>query len=133
MCGRYKMSTKSAAIMEVFGIDAPTDYDPPVRFNVAPTDAVPVVVRDEDGKRSLKPMRWGLIPFWAEDKSIGARMINARVETLKQKPAFRESLEKRPISSTIAARNEPVTFGPAPSHVRSQRSAPPCGPAGEPR
>lgn len=92
MCGRCKMSTKSAAIMAVFGIDE--GYDAPERYNVAPTDPVPVVVI-EDGKRKLKPMRWGLIPFWAKDKSIGSRMINARVETLADKSAFKDALAKR--------------------------------------
>lgn len=96
MCGRYKMSTKSAAIIEVFGVDeVPDDYDPPMRFNIAPTDPVPVIVRSDEGKRILKPMKWGLIPFWAEDPRIGSRMINARVETLRAKSAFKEPLEKR--------------------------------------
>jgi putative SOS response-associated peptidase YedK len=63
------------------------------RYNIAPTQAVIVV--GDDGKRYLKSMRWGLIPSWAKDPSIGNRMINARVETLAEKPAFRAALKKR--------------------------------------
>ncbi len=63
------------------------------RYNIAPTQAVIVV--GDDGKRYLKAMRWGLIPSWAKDPSIGNRMINARVETLAEKPAFRAGLKKR--------------------------------------
>lgn len=96
MCGRYKMSTKSAAIIEVFGVDdVDGGYDPPMRFNIAPTDPVPVIVRGDDGRRHLRPMKWGLIPFWAEDPRIGSRMINARVETLKGKTVFKELLQKK--------------------------------------
>jgi putative SOS response-associated peptidase YedK len=63
------------------------------RYNIAPTQSVIVV--GDDGKRYLKPMRWGLIPSWAKDPSIGNRMINARAETLAEKPAFRAALKKR--------------------------------------
>lgn len=93
MCGRYKISTKAPEIIAAFHVDGGS-YDLPERYNVAPTDPVPVV-RVDEGKRTLLPLRWGLIPFWAKDESIGSRMINARVESLFEKPAFRESLEKR--------------------------------------
>jgi putative SOS response-associated peptidase YedK len=95
MCGRYKISTKAPQILAAF--DAVTDgYEPKERYNVAPTDEVPCIrVDGTDGKRKLVPLRWGLIPFWAKDASIGARMINARVETLFEKSAFKEALEKR--------------------------------------
>lgn len=63
------------------------------RYNIAPTQSVIVV--GDDGKRYLKQMKWGLIPSWAKDPSIGNRMINARVETLAEKPAFRAALKKR--------------------------------------
>jgi putative SOS response-associated peptidase YedK len=65
------------------------------RYNIAPTQIVPVVVREEKGKLKLKTMRWGLVPFWAKELAIGSRMINARAETLAEKPAFREALKKR--------------------------------------
>ncbi len=64
------------------------------RFNIAPTQMAPVIVAD-GGEVVLKPMRWGLVPFWAKDDSIGDRMINARAETLKEKPAFRTPFKRR--------------------------------------
>ena len=63
------------------------------RYNIAPTQAV-IVVGDH-GKRYLKSMRWGLIPSWAKDPSIGNKLINARAETLAEKPSFRNALKKR--------------------------------------
>lgn len=63
------------------------------RFNIAPTQAVVVV--GDDGERYMRMMVWGLIPSWAKDRSIGNRMINARVETLAEKPAFRAALKRR--------------------------------------
>ena len=75
-----------------FGVkdDAP-EVEP--RFNVAPTQTVPVIVRDVARKAVV--MRWGLVPFWAKDPKIGNRLINARAETVSTKPAFRASLKKR--------------------------------------
>src|ERR1017187_1557133 len=63
------------------------------RYNIAPTQAVIVV--GDDGKRYLRQMRWGLIPSWAKDASIGNKLINARAETLAEKPSFRNALKKR--------------------------------------
>lgn len=64
------------------------------RWNIAPTQDIAAVRRDEDG-RHLVPLHWGLVPHWAEDPSIGSRMINARAETLADKPAFRAALRQR--------------------------------------
>lgn len=65
------------------------------RYNIAPSQNAPVV-RDVDGKRrSLSLLRWGLIPSWAKDEKIGHRMINARAETLAEKPSFRKALQER--------------------------------------
>jgi putative SOS response-associated peptidase YedK len=94
MCGRYKISTKAPQIAAAFHAVVEDGYEPAARYNVAPTDLVPVI-KAEDSQRKLLPMRWGLIPFWAKDPSIGARLINARLETVFEKPAFRESLERR--------------------------------------
>ena len=68
--------------------------DPGRRFNVAPTDPVSIVV-EKDDRRAITAYRWGLVPFWAKDKSIGSRMINARAETLATNNAFRDSFEHR--------------------------------------
>lgn len=92
MCGRY-VFLKGEHFYQQFEIDF-VDFDPPDQFNVAPTQMVPTIVM-HDGKRAMVQMRWGLIPFWAKDPSIGSRMINARSETIHEKPAFRTAFRKR--------------------------------------
>lgn len=92
MCGRYKVSTKAPEILRAF--DASEGYDVEARYNVAPTDAVPVI-RVRDGERVMSPMRWGLIPHWAKDERVGVSTLNARVETLFERPAFKDSLPHR--------------------------------------
>ena len=93
MCGRFTLTTNSEVLQEIFDLAiAPPDLAP--RFNIAPTQSVAVVVQ-EDGQRQLDAFRWGLIPFWAKDMRIGNKMINARAETLAQKPSFRNAFKKR--------------------------------------
>ena len=87
MCGRYELHTHPAAIALAFGLVEPPDARP--RYNVAPTQQVPVVRQRADGSREWVEMRWGLVPRWAKDPSIGAKMINARAETIADKPTFR--------------------------------------------
>jgi putative SOS response-associated peptidase YedK len=93
MCGRYTLATDLKQVAKRF--DAAAEEIPAIssRYNIAPTQQV-IVVSDE-GKRTIKQMRWGLIPSWAKDPAIGNRMINARAETLAEKPAFRAALKKR--------------------------------------
>ncbi len=95
MCGRYRLSRRKQVLAEHFGADyVDGEWEP--RYNVAPTQQVPVVRQDaKDPVRHISPMRWGLIPFWATDASVGAQMINARSETVAVKAAFREPIEKR--------------------------------------
>jgi putative SOS response-associated peptidase YedK len=93
MCGRYSITTPIEAIQRIF--DVPERLNLPPRYNVAPTQDVPVVRLGPDGARHLVQVRWGLVPFWAEDASIGARLINARAETAATKPAFRAAFHKR--------------------------------------
>ena len=94
MCGRYRLSRRKQLIQEYFDTADEVDWEP--RYNIAPTQNVPVVSRDAKGPiRRASLMRWGLIPSWAKDATIGARMINARAETAVEKPAFREALERR--------------------------------------
>ena len=89
MCGRYELSSHPAAIALAFGLPHPPDIRP--RYNIAPTQQVPIVRLNAAGERELAQVRWGLVPRWAKDPSIGARMINARGETLATKPAFRNA------------------------------------------
>lgn len=93
MCGRFTLTVSARVLSDLFDVDDVPDLDP--RYNIAPTQTVPVVRRPGDGRRELALVRWGLIPFWAKDEAIGARMINARGETVAEKPAFRDSLARR--------------------------------------
>lgn len=94
MCGRFTLRTPMNKVAEVFGLDDMPDIEP--RYNVAPTQPVVAVrLRPEAEKRELALLRWGLIPHWADDPSIGNRMINARAETVAGKPAFRQAFKKR--------------------------------------
>jgi putative SOS response-associated peptidase YedK len=92
MCGRYTLSAPGKKVAEQFGLDDAPQLAP--RYNIAPTQTVPVVRAGHAG-RELALMRWGLVPSWAKDLSIGAKMINARSETVAEKPAFRAALKQR--------------------------------------
>src|ERR1700682_6782426 len=93
MCGRFTQQRSDHELAEWFEAEALAD-DPGARFNVAPTDPVSIVV-EKDDRRAITAYRWGLVPFWAKDPSIGSRLINARAETLAASNAFRESFERR--------------------------------------
>jgi len=91
MCGRFTLVSPFVAVAERFRAAAPAGLRP--RYNIAPGQDILCVVAD--GARRIEPMRWGLIPFWAKDPSIGNRLINARAETLAVKPSFRGAFAKR--------------------------------------
>jgi putative SOS response-associated peptidase YedK len=96
MCGRYASSRKPEALAEEFAIQAPVAQELKPDWNVAPTKRVYTVVqRRPEEPRSLEVMRWGLVPSWAKDPSIGQRMINARVETITEKPSFKRAFASR--------------------------------------
>lgn len=95
MCGRFTSRTPAADLAEYFGVDEVVAPELGARFNVAPTDEVYAVAETTDGTRRLGTFRWGLVPFWADDLKIGARMINARAEGVADKPAFRRAFERR--------------------------------------
>lgn len=88
MCGRFSLSMTPAQWTEYLGLSEPPEL--PARYNIAPGQDIPVV-REEQGSRRLALLHWGLIPFWAKDKNIGNRMINARMETLAEKPSFKKA------------------------------------------
>ncbi len=92
MCGRYELHANPAAIALAFGLAAPPSLEP--RYNIAPMQLVPIVRVNAHGERELVHVRWGLVPRWAKDPSIGSRMINARGETVKDKPAFRTAYRR---------------------------------------
>ena len=95
MCGRYRLTAKERWLSEYFNLDR-EDVEWAARWNIAPTNDVATIRQDRHvPKRIFAKMRWGLIPFWAKDESIGSRMINAVCETAAEKPAFKESMRKR--------------------------------------
>ena len=93
MCGRYTLAVQLDLIADRFASVAEFTQLAP-RFNIAPGQLAPVVV-STDEKRQLRMMKWGLVPSWAKEESIGYKMINARAETLGEKPSFRKALEQR--------------------------------------
>lgn len=92
MCGRFTLFCEVERVSNRFGVEKGTVEIEP-RYNIAPTEEILGVVNGR--QRRLALFRWGLIPFWAEEPSIGNRMINARVEAVSTKPAFRRSLKNR--------------------------------------
>jgi putative SOS response-associated peptidase YedK len=95
MCGRYAITTAPEAIRRLFGIGGPTSNFGP-RYNAAPGQELPVVRLDpKSGERVLGPLLWGLIPYWAKDRKIAWRCINARGETVKTSAAFKSAYLKR--------------------------------------
>jgi putative SOS response-associated peptidase YedK len=93
MCGRFVSSHSPDAIAQFFGASFEGDAVPP-NFNVAPTNDVLAVVANAHGERRLEAFHWGLVPTWAKDIKIGSKMINARSETIAEKPAFKGLLKK---------------------------------------
>lgn len=94
MCGRFVQSHDASFYADVFRVETIRTETLPVSFNVAPTDSV-YAVAEHGGQRLLGSFRWGLIPWWARDRKIAARNINARAETAADKPTFKESFAKR--------------------------------------
>jgi len=92
MCGRYTLATPAEWIRDSFELDFTPELGP--RYNIAPTQDAPVFLL-RDGRRRLEWLRWGLVPSWARDASVGNRMINARAETVREKPAFRNAFRQR--------------------------------------
>lgn len=93
MCGRFTLHHSAPEVAARFEVQR-TLFDVEPRYNIAPGTDIPVVTLDSQG-RTLAGMRWGLVPFWAKDASIGNRMINARVETLAEKASFKYALTRR--------------------------------------
>lgn len=93
MCGRYTLTSNDSLVAEFELVAGQRSFEP--RFNIAPTQLAPIIDNRAKDERTLVPMRWGLIPSWARDPAIGNRMINARCETVAEKPAFRKALLER--------------------------------------
>jgi len=98
MCGRFAFYSPAEATVALFGVSGSLDVEP--RYNIAPTQYIAAVRNGDDSaddgqSRELVMLRWGLVPFWAKDPAIGNRMINARAETVAEKPAFRAAYRRR--------------------------------------
>jgi putative SOS response-associated peptidase YedK len=94
MCGRFVAASDPDGLVRFLVVDERRDEDHPPSYNVAPTDPVRAVV-EHDARRYLVTFRWGLVPRWAEDRRIASKLINARCETVAEKPAFREAARRR--------------------------------------
>jgi putative SOS response-associated peptidase YedK len=90
VCGRFTLRTPANVLIKQFGLD---DFPSRPRYNIAPTQTVPVI--RADNRKQVSMMRWGLIPSWATDPKIGYSMINCRSETAATKPAFRSAIKRR--------------------------------------
>jgi putative SOS response-associated peptidase YedK len=117
VCGRYELSSHPAAIALAFGLPHAPDIAP--RYNIAPTQQVPIVRLNAAGERELTQVRWGLVPRWAKDPAIGVRMINARGETLTVKSAFRNAFARHRCLVPVNGFYEwqPTRSGKQPMHI----------------
>jgi putative SOS response-associated peptidase YedK len=118
MCGRYTMHHTPGQLEMRFGITQ-ARATPTERYNIAPVQAVPVVL-ENDGARFLESFQWGLVPSWAKDPGIGNKMINARAETLLEKPSYRQAVSRRRCLLPADGFYEWKTEGSArqPMHIR---------------
>src|SRR3954466_3637155 len=92
MCGRFVITSPPEALRQIFGYLEQPNFPP--RYNIAPTQPVPVVIL-ENGGRHFRLMRWGLIPSWVKDPRKFTLLINARSETVREKPAFKNAIKRR--------------------------------------
>lgn len=93
MCGRFSLSKSAIALAETFQLETLPEWTP--RYNIAPTQTVMAIAADTTHIRKMRLFRWGLVPSWAKDLAIGTRLINARAETVAEKPSFRAAFKQR--------------------------------------
>jgi len=96
VCGRFALATEKNILDMLYDLESRTGFELPRRYNIAPTQQS-VIFRLTPGEETgeLAMLKWGLVPFWADDPAIGSRMINARAETVSSKPSFRDAFKKR--------------------------------------
>jgi putative SOS response-associated peptidase YedK len=93
MCGRFALKAPPAELVTRFGLDECADFG--ARNNIPPGTDIPVIRQSPEGKRVLHLLRWGLVPHWARDPGIGAKLNNARGESVAEKPSFRDAFKRR--------------------------------------
>lgn len=122
MCGRYALAASLSQLVRHFHLDEEGEADFAPRYNVAPMQFAPVVVQ-QGSRRHLSSMRWGLLPWWAEDVSVANRLINARAESAARKPAFRLAFKFRrclvPVSGFYEWAGKPPDKQPYYIHLAS--------------
>jgi putative SOS response-associated peptidase YedK len=126
MCGRYSQSQTPEKLIQRFGVKGTPPADLKPRYNIAPSQSAPVVVLLEENRLEL--FRWGLIPYWTKDPSIGNRMINARAETLATKASYRRPFKKSrclvPADGFYEWRTDPGEKTKTPMRVRLRSDDP---------
>ena len=93
MCGRFALGIPAEQLKLDFGLDDCVDF--PIRYNIPPGTDIPVIRLSPEGKRVVHRLRWGLVPHWSKDPSIGAKLSNARSESVAEKPSFRDAFKRR--------------------------------------
>lgn len=93
MCGRFALKTPTSELASHFKLDETVEVAP--RYNIAPGADIPTIRHSPEGKRVMHLLRWGLVPHWAKDLSIGNKLSNARGETVAEKPSFRDAFKRR--------------------------------------
>ncbi len=95
MCGRFALHARSEEIREVFDVEGPVEV--PRSYNIPPGQSIPAIRNpsSSNSEREVTSLQWGLVPFWADDADIGSSLINARSETVLEKPSFRDAFRKR--------------------------------------
>ncbi len=125
MCGRYVVAYDPQTLVAGFSLARSQPFGP--RFNIAPQSQVPVVYETKDGERIAETMRWGLVPHWAKDPALGAKLNNARSEGMADKPSFRQAVRRRRCILPASGFYEwQASTGPGPG------PEPGPGPAGKP-
>lgn len=128
MCGRYLITSSPEALRRLFGYGEQPNFPP--RYNIAPTQPVPVVIL-ENGVRQFRLMRWGFLPSWVKDPRTFALVINARAETVLEKPSFRNAIRRRrcilPADGYYEWKTSPTRKQP---HLIRRRDGAPIGFAG---
>ncbi len=122
MCGRFVLTADGVAIQQHFDLASVPEGLVTARYNIAPTQPVPVITNEDP--TSLTAQRWGLIPSWAKDPAIGSRLINARAETVHEKPSFRSAFKRRrcliPANGFYEWKREGKTKRPYFVHLKEQ-------------
>ena len=122
MCGRFTIDIPAELLTELFGLAEPPAVTP--RYNIAPTQQIPVIRQYADRQNHLDYLRWGLIPSWFKDKPTSNLMINARSETVSEKPAFKQSIRYRRCVVVASGFYEWLTEGKKPWYVRLKDRSP---------